>query len=89
MDVSDASLMVNRDWDPSYLRSILDADFYDFSNLWTNSVKDSELIEVADDVERYSPIVEDVSLEDNVLCEAVEQIEKRYVWYKICLSLIK
>ena len=81
MEISDAALSVNCDWDPSYLKSIFDVDFYDFNNLWSNTVKDSELVKVVDEVERYCPIVEDVSMDDNELCNAVEQIEKRYVMF--------
>ena len=30
-------------------------------------------------MEMYQPIVEDISLDDDTLCEAVESIEKEYV----------
>ena len=41
----------NHDWDPGYLSSIFDMDFYDFNELWGNSVNDTELITAAKHVE--------------------------------------
>ena len=70
---------VNRDWDPVYLTSIFDTDFHDCSELWDSSMDDLKLMEVVHDVERYSPLVEDISIEDDVLCSAVEEIETEYV----------
>ena len=76
MEVSDRSLVENRDWDPCYLKDIFDVDFNDSSELWINDIDDMELVKVANDVERYSPIVEDISMDDNELCKAVETIEE-------------
>ena len=75
MDISDDLLMQNIDWDPVYLASIFDTEFSDCSELWVNEMDDSQLLEVVEQSERYSPIVEDISLDDNVLYLAVEQIE--------------
>ena len=79
MEVMDNLLSCNHDWDPAYLSTIFDMDFYEFNDLWTNSVNDSELVDVAKDVEKYCPIVEDISLNDSELCSAVESIEERYI----------
>ena len=77
MEVSDGFLIYNRDWDPSYLSEIVQQDFYDFPNLWgDSSVQDSDLVNEMERVERYQPIVEDISIEDDILCSAVEKIEK-------------
>ena len=38
-------------------------------------MEDCELLDVVTTIEKYSPIVEDISLEDDVLYSAVEQIE--------------
>ena len=76
MEVSDKNLCENLDWDPAYLSSIFDCDFHDISYLWNIEMNDMELMEVVRDVERYSPIVEDISIEDSELCRAVEQIEE-------------
>ena len=77
MDVSDELLWSNKDWDPSYLTDIVTQDFYDFSELWNcGNVPDQVLIKEADKVDRYCPIVEDISLDDDTLCTAVEKIEK-------------
>ena len=35
------------------------------------------------DAERYSPIVEDISMDDDTLCQAVEHIESQKVWAKM------
>ena len=74
-------LSLNHNWDPEYLESIFDVDFKDISDLWDNNMSDSELLEVANVVDRYCPIVEDISLDDNVLYSAVEQIEKELVCF--------
>ena len=76
MELRDDVLMQNRDWDPSYLSMLFSEDFNDFSDLWQTSVGDRELISHVENVEKYVPIVEDISIEDNVLCEAVECIEQ-------------
>ena len=75
METADRLLCANRDWDPSYLVSIFDSDFYDFSELWKSNINDMDLINIVDNGERYSPIVEDISMEDSELCSAVEKIE--------------
>ena len=73
MELSDAHFTCNRDWDPSYLKSIFDTDFYEYSDLWSNSMDDSEILDVATFGEPYQPIV--ISMDDNELCSAVEKIE--------------
>ena len=73
MEVSDSLLCRNRDWDPSYLSQLLSDDFYEFSDLWSDSnATDTELIQ---EVEKYCPIVEDISMDDETLCNEVEKIE--------------
>ena len=76
MDVTDQFLSMHRDWDPLYLQSIFNVDFYDFTELWSGNIKDVELVKAVDDVEKYCPIVEDISMDDIELCNAVEQIEE-------------
>ena len=68
MGVSDDFLLRHRDWEPSYLSEILTQDFYEFS--------DTDWVREVEKVERYSPIVEEISLEDKVLCTAVENTER-------------
>ena len=76
MDIcNDSSFLLNCDCDPVYLVSIFDVDFHDISDLWDNNMEDCELLDVVTTIEKYSPIVEDISLEDDVLYSAVEQIE--------------
>ena len=65
------------DTDPCYLKELVSQDFYDFRELWQNSVTDMELITAAETVDRYCPIVEDISLDDSTLCKAVEEIEEQ------------
>ena len=76
MELSDSLLCMNKDWDPVYLASICDVDFDDFTDLWVNELSDMELLEVDTSYHKYSPVVEDISIEDSELCLAVEQIEK-------------
>ena len=75
MDVSDNLLWSNRDWDPSYLSSVFEVDFYDFNDLWMDSINDMELVEAVNNAEKYCPVVEDISMEDDELCMAVNKIE--------------
>ena len=76
MDVPDSLLFRNRDWDPSYLAELVSQDFFDFSELWSTNYADSQLVSDVQQLEKYQRIVEDISLDDNVLCTAVEAIEK-------------
>ena len=46
-------------------------------------MEDSELLEVVNHVESYSPIVEDISLDDSELCSAVEAIESSKLGFVI------
>ena len=76
MELSDKFLWTDHDWDPCYLSQIVDLDFDDFSDHWHSNVVDSELVSEVNKVERYVPITEDISLDDNVLCEAVDRVEE-------------
>ena len=75
MDIADRLFVTNLDWDPIYLRECVMQDFYDFSEHWQNSILDMELLE-GERPSRYTPVVEDISLDDETLYEAVEQIEQ-------------
>ena len=77
MDVPDSCFLLNKDWDPSYLGLLFNKDFFDFKELWQSNVNDAELVHESNKVERYSPITEDISLDDEVLCNAVEEIEHK------------
>ena len=72
--MDDYNLIQNLDWDPVYLHGIFDQDFNDMSELWSggDSVSDSVVLNAMD---RYYPIVEDITIDDDTLCEAVELIE--------------
>ena len=76
MEVSDEMLVSNLDWDPVYLRLLFEEDFDDFTELWQSNVSDMDLVSQASDMEKYCPVVEDISMEDEVLYSAVERIEK-------------
>ena len=76
MDIPDGVLSRNRDWDPGYLRELLQSDFYDFNELWSSNVNDEELVLETNRVEKYCPIIEDITIEDDILCDAVEKIEE-------------
>ena len=47
-----------------------------FSELWISDINDVELLEAEKGVEKYCPLVEDISIEDSDLCLAVERIEE-------------
>ena len=75
MDISDKLLWLNRDWDPVYLASVFQPVFFEFKELWNENISEMELVEAAKNVEKYCPLVEDISMEDSELCSAVESIE--------------
>ena len=79
MEISDELLLDNRDWDPSYLSEVLSVDFFEFEDLWDSNVNNCDLVSEVNKMEMYQPVVEDISLDDDTLCEAVELIEKVYV----------
>ena len=78
MELLDRIFVTNHDWVPQYLREVVAQDFYDFRELWQSSICDKELVratEMAKAMKKYSPLVEDISLDDDTLYEAVQQIE--------------
>ena len=77
MELSDRMFVMNHDWDPQYLRDIVSQDFYEFRDLWQSNISDCDLVREANDAERYSPIIEDISMDDDTLCQAVEHIESQ------------
>ena len=79
MEVSDRIICMNCDWDPSYLSEIFKEEYYDESYFWNNgaTVSDTELVAHVEKMDYYSPIVEDISLDDKVLCDAVQKIEEQ------------
>ena len=78
--MEDIDFESNLDWDPSYLASICNVDFFDMSELWKGSyyVMDSELLQMDYSKSRnvYCPEVEDISMDDDELMSAVEKIEE-------------
>ena len=57
------------------MHRIFDKSFDNISELWLDGVEDSVLLKEMENYECYCPIVEDISLEDDELCSAVERIE--------------
>ena len=79
-DLADRVFMVNYDWDPSYLRYIFSQDFFEFCELWSNGMGDQDMIWAAEASERYCPVVENISLDNDTLYYAVAQIKNEWVW---------
>ena len=77
MEFSDEYFSTNCDWDPCYLAMLFEEEFNDFSLLWISEISDVELITEGSKMDVYCPIVEDISIEDDVLCSAVEKIEEK------------
>ena len=76
----------NLDWDPCYLALIFDSDFYDINDLWNEElVTDTKLLEMSSKEEVYNPIVEDISIDDNDLLDAVNRIESEWVTFYVML----
>ena len=74
MEFSDEYFSTNCDWDPCYLAMLFKEEFNDSSLLCISEVSDIELI--TESGKFYCLIVEDISIEDEVLCSAVEKIEE-------------
>ena len=81
MELSDKVLCDNHDYNPGYLALL-------FSEVLMISVKcgirmflmvNVFSVKEVNKVEAYKPIVEDISLDDDILCQAVEQIESELV----------
>ena len=53
----------------------MDIDFNDMSELWTSTVNDTDLVRESERVEKYCPIVEDISMDDYELYNIVEAVE--------------
>ena len=51
---------------------MLDVFSSEYGELWSS---DRDLVMDVEKLEKYCPIVEDISMDDQELCEAVEQIE--------------
>ena len=75
MEISDWALVHNKDWDPAYLVEIFNQNFFEFSDLSQSAITDEDFVCEMDKMEKYNPLVEDISLDDSALCEAIEQIE--------------
>ena len=75
METLDYLMWMSKDWDPNYLKEIFREDFDDYSELWKSNVGDTDLIKEVENVEKYCPVVGDISLDDKTLCAAVEKIE--------------
>ena len=76
MDITDRMLVSNRDWDPSYLNEIFQEDFYDYCDMWSSDLSDAAIVSHLENVEKYCPITEDITMDDDTLYSAVEQIEE-------------
>ena len=69
-------LMSFCDWDPCYLSRIFVIDFNDMSELWNaDGISDKDIMDLVEKTGNYCPIIEEISLEDEVLSKAVMQIE--------------
>ena len=75
MESSDSDILAHRDWDPSYLQQLFSHDFFEYPELWVSNVTDGDLNKEMDKLDRYCLVTEDISLEDDVLYNAVGKIE--------------
>ena len=57
------------------MAEVFTQDFFEFNELWSSNVTDKQLVEDSNKLEKYCPIVEDISMDDETLCAAVEKIE--------------
>ena len=78
MDILNEMLVSEQYWDPLYLHELFREDFYDFNPLWKSSLCHRDLVHAVETLKRYNPLVDDISLDDDVLCSAVKEIELEY-----------
>ena len=74
-DVSDAFLCSINDGDTSYLASISSEDFNDSTDFGSSNIRNSKLVDEMNKVDTYSPIVEDISIDNITLLSTAKQIE--------------
>ena len=77
MELSENIFNLDKDWDPHYLGLLFSQNFHDFSNLLKSNMCDQDLLHAVKTIERYNPMVENILLDDETLCEAVEDIGYR------------
>ena len=83
MSMESNDIFLSWDWDPCYLAYIFDQDFFDMAELWDgDDTTDSSLLESFENKDIYAPILEDISLDDDLLHEAVEEMESQLVTFK-------
>ena len=60
------------------MSNIFAQDFYEYPELWNSStsLNGHQLVQEVERVEKYTPIVEDISLDDDILCQEVNKIEQ-------------
>ena len=61
----DSLLLENFDWDPEYLASIFDQDFYEMAEMWCgDNISDNELVCSLESAEKaiYLPVCKDISI---------------------------
>ena len=77
MDVPDSCFVTNRDWDPGYLSEIMLCDWYEFDDHWKSNVTDQDIVDGMKylSVDKYSPVIEDISLDDETLSKEVDRVE--------------
>ena len=73
MEIADRMFVMNRDWDPIYLRELITQDFCDFWDLWHTTFCNMELMKAAERVDRHAPVMEDICLDATTLCQAVKK----------------
>ena len=78
MECLDRALTGKRDWDPTYFSELFSQNFFDFNHLWASNMGDKDLIDAVETIEWYTPLVQDISLADETLYQAVEEIDYEY-----------
>ena len=77
MELNDRIFATNRDWDPTYLCESVSQVWFDFKDLWQSNIGDTELVNAAEGTDKYCPLVKDISLDDETLYAAVQDIENK------------
>ena len=73
MECLDGALTCNSDWDPMYLSEIFSQDFFVLI-ICGQVIVCPRPHSCVETIKRYNPLVEDISLDDETLCQAVEEM---------------
>ena len=75
IELADETFSTYKRLGPTYLNDSFSQAFFEINNLWSSKMSDKDLVHMVETIEKYNPLVEDISLNNATLYGAVEKIE--------------